>query len=286
MAWAGTGGAGVARSADGGATWTMSAEGLPPLVVPPTRPRRTIGSLAIDPLSPDTIFAGTIDGVFRSLDAGATWDGPGPGAAANDIATLFTDTVRGRVWLSSVDGLSWTADQGTTWNDVGFSARSPFLLDAAVPPRFWALDESGMSVSTDGVTYTSKPTAVGPFLVDPHDSASLFFVARAGLLHSADDGASTEQLGSELPSFNFGVPVADPVRRVLFVPTSGLGVLRIALDVCEQEGDCDDSAACTTDTCDPAHVGSSLLGCIHAALDGCTTSTTTTTTASTPTSAP
>src|SRR5206468_7605031 len=56
--------AGVAKSTDGGKTWMLVNEGLTDLCV------RT---LAIDPSTPATLFAGTSTGVFRSGDGGAHW---------------------------------------------------------------------------------------------------------------------------------------------------------------------------------------------------------------------
>ena len=71
--YAGTG-HGVARSSDGGATWNTTvqapptAEGLaPPIAI------GHIFALAINPLSPSTLYAGTSQGVYQSLDAGTTW---------------------------------------------------------------------------------------------------------------------------------------------------------------------------------------------------------------------
>src|SRR5579859_763638 len=67
----GTAESGVWKTKDGGTTWT-------PLTDYQASP--AIGSLAIDPSHPDTVFAGTGDpvgypgaGILKSTDAGATW---------------------------------------------------------------------------------------------------------------------------------------------------------------------------------------------------------------------
>src|SRR5262245_61653709 len=56
-------GGGVARSADGGRSFSI-LEGIK---------GEPVRALAIGPANPDTLVAGTLNGVFRSLDAGRTW---------------------------------------------------------------------------------------------------------------------------------------------------------------------------------------------------------------------
>ena len=59
------GGAGVFKTTDGGANWTLRSTGLTNL---------GIQSLAIDPVTPATIYAGTSgSGVFKSINGGTTW---------------------------------------------------------------------------------------------------------------------------------------------------------------------------------------------------------------------
>jgi photosystem II stability/assembly factor-like uncharacterized protein len=61
--FAGTAGRGVARSLDGGATWQTITAGLT---------RRDVRSLAVD--SGGAVYAGCVGGVYRSLDAGSSWE--------------------------------------------------------------------------------------------------------------------------------------------------------------------------------------------------------------------
>lgn len=74
--WAGAAGGGVWYSGDAGKTWTSQWHDQESL---------NIGSIAIDPLAPDTIYAGTGEanlsldsypgvGLYRTTDAGTTWE--------------------------------------------------------------------------------------------------------------------------------------------------------------------------------------------------------------------
>ena len=61
---------GVFKSTDGGATWSAANDGLPM--------NAQVQTLAIDPATPRTLYAGTADGsVFRSTNGGATWSAAG-----------------------------------------------------------------------------------------------------------------------------------------------------------------------------------------------------------------
>src|SRR5215475_13929797 len=63
---AGTGGAGVFRSTDGGVSWHRSSSGMPHDTI--------VFTFAFAPSAPGTVFAGTYrSGVYRSTDAGQSW---------------------------------------------------------------------------------------------------------------------------------------------------------------------------------------------------------------------
>src|SRR5438105_4138414 len=63
---------GVWKTTDGGTSWRPLTDGMPSLI---------IGCLAIDPSSPDTLYAGTGEmytftqsiGLYKTTDGGTTW---------------------------------------------------------------------------------------------------------------------------------------------------------------------------------------------------------------------
>jgi photosystem II stability/assembly factor-like uncharacterized protein len=55
---------GVVKSLDDGATWTAADNGLT---------NRAIRVLALDPQKPETLYAGTNGGLFKTVDGGQTW---------------------------------------------------------------------------------------------------------------------------------------------------------------------------------------------------------------------
>jgi photosystem II stability/assembly factor-like uncharacterized protein len=162
---------GVARSIDGGVTWTMSA--LTDVAV---------AAITLDPLDGDLVYAGVVGGgVLRSTDAGRHWQeiGPQPFHTGDILAvdplnpaTLYVLSVgivyksvdRGRTWrvTSDADGtrgivldasnpavvyrfgdaVARSADGGTTWTrltaGLADTTIQALALDGANPARLWA----------------------------------------------------------------------------------------------------------------------------------------------------
>lgn len=94
--WAGSAGGGVWQSSDAGVTWTTQWHSQDIL---------NIGSLALDPQDPNTIYCGTGEGdlsadsypgvgLYRSSDGGATW---------SQLATPSADGIPGRIGTVAVD---------------------------------------------------------------------------------------------------------------------------------------------------------------------------------------
>ncbi len=86
---------GVARSADGGATWQTASVG--------PRPGQVVTALAVDPKKASSLFAGTAGaGIFESADGGVTWAARNDGLGGTDVldvcfgaSSVYAATERG-----------------------------------------------------------------------------------------------------------------------------------------------------------------------------------------------
>ena len=107
---------GIYRTGDGGDSWEKLES--PMNEVP-------IWALAVDPVDPDTIFAGTRpSALFRTRDAGRTWDKLSvelvdecPNVVVPRVTALLVDPEdHGSIWAGiEVDGVRHSADGGDTW---------------------------------------------------------------------------------------------------------------------------------------------------------------------------
>lgn len=187
--WIGAAGGGVWRSIDGGQTWKASWRKNTVL---------QIGSLAIDPQRPTTLYAGTGeanlsadsypgDGIYRSRNSGATWArwaGPAQGLPRrigciaidpfDSNHVLVAGVGFGRVSADNdFGGLYVTRDGGASWQ------RETFVSSA----NYWC-HHVVFDPQTRG---TVLATVTGPGI-------------KSGIWRSTDGGASWTQLRTGLPA--------------------------------------------------------------------------------------
>jgi photosystem II stability/assembly factor-like uncharacterized protein len=171
----------VYRSDNGGDSWRKLPRVASPGRVKMNFPCR-VTRLAIDPSSPDEIYAGLeVDGVLRSRDRGETWEDIGDDLVklaqrphlksriASDTenegmldthALTVSSAQPGTVFLAVRMGLFRSADRGTTWQDMEIGRFSPltYARDVVVSPhnaRTLVAALSPAARSTDGSLYQS-----------------------------------------------------------------------------------------------------------------------------------
>jgi len=144
---------GLFASRDGGRRWErVSAEGELP----------TIWSLTIDPVDPETLFAGTRPtGVWRSRDGGRHWESLAIGAARECsigeafVTSLVVDPDDHRtMWAGvEIDGVYRSRDGGDTWTHLETGLYDPDIhsvaLAATTPKRLYASTAREVFISSD-----------------------------------------------------------------------------------------------------------------------------------------
>jgi len=139
-------GIGILKSTDGGATWSKSLDWS-------YNQRHGVWAVRVDPVNPNIVWAATTDGVYRSINAGASWTQSLSVVMATDLVIHPTSTntiLVGCGNLSSAGrGLYRTTDGGTNWNLItggglpadfagkiqfGVTAANPDLVFASIAP--------------------------------------------------------------------------------------------------------------------------------------------------------
>lgn len=137
-AYAGTEKAGVWTSADWGATWTQTSDGL----VPPT-----IFSLSQSPVSTRTLYAGTSTGLYLSRDDGLSWEAEGDISLSLSTLAVKADPVsEGVAYISVPGGVYKTINDGQSFQlaNIGLPAGEQIRHLAIAPfGNVYAVGTSG-----------------------------------------------------------------------------------------------------------------------------------------------
>lgn len=198
--------------------------------VPVGPPGGPVPYLIVHPRDPRVLWAGTpSNGVFKSVDGGASWQGANQGLTARGIRALaVAPSAPDTLYLAAgLAGIFRSTDGGATWRAVLPCQQRPFPCCGCVPlstasqltvhvrnPRIvFAATRRGVFKSVDGGAQW-RPTGLGErstymIAVDPRNQDVLYAGTIAGSFRSGNGGASWAPWGDGLPS---------PLTRLAFDP--------------------------------------------------------------------
>jgi photosystem II stability/assembly factor-like uncharacterized protein len=195
--YVGSASGGVWKSVDGGTTFKPIFDKQPSL---------SIGSVAIDPSSPQTVWVGTGEswvrnsvsvgtGIYRTHDGGENWEAVGLPDSEHisriivhpkDSNTVYACAL-GHLWSSNTErGVFKTTDGGKTWNKFLYRNDSTGCAEMAMDPQ------------DPGVLYA----AMWDVRREPHNFRS--GGPGSGLFKSTDSGATWQELRKGLPQGDLG----------------------------------------------------------------------------------
>jgi photosystem II stability/assembly factor-like uncharacterized protein len=203
-------------------------------------------ALAIDPIAPRTLYAGThatypghfAGGVYKSTDAGATWSGAG--LTLSLVYALAIDPNTPTTLYTATGYLYKSTDAGATWSDTGLTTSvSTLAIDPCTPTTLYAGGD-GVFKSTDaGTTWndTGLTTRVSTLAIDPRTPTTLY-AGGDGVFKSTDGGSTWNALNTGLTHTLVSALAIDPMEpRWVYAATEGAGVFAIEqLSACV--GDC------------------------------------------------
>lgn len=219
--YAGTASRGVYKSTDGAESWSPASFGLRS---PEGFEARFVYSLVMDPTSPDTLYAGTERGLFKTTDDAATWNrvfvqifSPSIEAVAIDPVTPTT------VFAATQDGLFQSTDSGGHWalrsDELEAWEIGTLTVDPHDPSVLYAgTHGGGVFRSANGggqwglASAGLRDASVEAIAIHPHDSSVAYAgVDGGGVARTADSGDSWQLSSDRLSQTVVQALAIDPV---------------------------------------------------------------------------
>jgi photosystem II stability/assembly factor-like uncharacterized protein len=223
--WGLWGGGVIAVSDDGGTSWTRRDSGLEDF---------SVRAIAVDPHDADFVIAGGLTGVYRSTDAGCTWEkiSDQPNVESVEIDPRTNDRLYIGTWRQGYR----TDDAGERWTLINSGMvldtdMFSITIDPEEPDNIW--------VATCGWVYNTKNRGdnwtryrdgfnnrrIHDVEIDPCDRDALFAASVAGLYRSDDRGKTWYVVSNEELVVNtIALHPQRPERVVLGVESDGVYV--------------------------------------------------------------
>ena len=165
--YAGTSG-GVYKSTDQAAHWEKVNNGLVPPDMLKTSRALNVTSIVVDPYEPDTVYAATLSGLYKTTDAAQAWKRIGVSLADQMIVAMVLDRSRqGIIYIAGRHGVHRSEDGGETWKLINSGLATTnirAIAQSTTDPRvFYAgTNGSGLYRSHDfGETWELMPSVGG-----------------------------------------------------------------------------------------------------------------------------
>jgi hypothetical protein len=203
---------------------------------------QNITALAIDPLTPATLYAGTDGGgVFRSTDGGAHWAKVSSGLGNMKIYCLAVDPRTPSILYAGSygGGVFRSTNSGTTWTAVNAGLTNPYVSSIAIHPTtlttlYAGTYGGGVCRSTDsGTTWNAANVGlssqdVRSVVVHSTTPTTLYAgTYGGGVCRSTDSCTTWTAVNAGLTNNNVRpVAIASLTPATLYAGTEGSGIFR------------------------------------------------------------
>ena len=219
----------VFKTTNAGSSWTGSAQGLP---------ESPIIRLAVDPLTPSTVYLGIEGGgVYKSTDGGVGWVAKNTGISDATILSLVIDPQTPSTLYVAADlGLFKSTNGANGWTELTGPAGA-FVTRLAVDPNVPATLLGGSfgaifrsldgGASWSGIDSGVPPAEMLALAVDPSSSTTFYAGTGAGVIKTVDAGASWASANQGLRSVQVDRLAVDPsAPATLYAASSESGIFR------------------------------------------------------------
>jgi photosystem II stability/assembly factor-like uncharacterized protein len=181
------------KSSDAGETWENISSGL---IDPFNLQSILVHAIAVNPISPNILYAGSFSGIFKTTNRGRKWTKISFDLGRQDVFSLAIDPTNPSIVYAGSSLLHKSTDGGASWN-------------------------RSIDISSTG--------SITSIAVDPTQTSVLYIGAQGGAFASTDAGAHWTRLAVHTETRSFQVPavaVSSSSPNILYAGTLGGGVFR------------------------------------------------------------
>ncbi|MCP3960310.1 MAG: hypothetical protein GY719_20905 [bacterium] len=213
---------GVFKSTDGGVTWSLASEGLFNRAPKSSPPVPDVLTLAIDPQTPATLYAGRYGlGVYRSTDGGANWSSVGDFEVGIEALVIDPQTPT-TLYAGTPSGVYKSITGGGVWTIVNDGLTAVWISGLAIDPQnpatvYASTFMGGVFKTTNGGGLWAATNSGLPdndawgLAIDPQTPANLYAgLAGEGVFKSTDGGDTWNATGGGLQNSLNRVVAIDP----------------------------------------------------------------------------
>jgi photosystem II stability/assembly factor-like uncharacterized protein len=202
------------KSVNGGSSWGL---------IDSNPNKFTVLSLAVDPQTPSTIYAGAGSGVHKSTNGGTSWRVANAGLPTARVVESFVINPQtpSTLYARYTDrGIYKSTDGGASWREANNGLSNSFkiclIIDPLNPSTLYAGTFLGVYKSTNGgdnwnqISFGLGSATVHAMAIDPVNPSTLYASTNLGFYRSRDGGNSWFRLNSFF-SFTITHLAIDPV---------------------------------------------------------------------------
>lgn len=210
------------RTTDAALTWNNQNTGM----------TGSVSAIAVSPTTPNTIYAFSSTGVYRSTDAGATWTKRLGTSITNQFSFVQAMAVdpsnTSVVYLGTFSGLWRSTDGGDTWSQINqsplnFTSIFCIVFDPSTPSNIYVGSNGGVFKSTNsGSTWVAQNNFgvagtpnVRALAIDPTTPSTIYAgTIGEGFFKSTNGGGIWAQMNNGLTgvlAFSINAIAIDPV---------------------------------------------------------------------------
>lgn len=237
--YAGTMADSVYKSTDGGVSWSIANAGMKEHIA-------VVNNFAVDPRNPQTIYAATTVGVFKTTDGAMMWDDMSVGFESYYVVSVVIDPQNSNtLYAGTSGGVYKSTDGAKNWRTVhhGMIKEGEIAAAMALGVNTLAIDPRSPNTIYAGTThglYKSTNEAeswtfvkgelemayISSLLVDYLDSHILYAGTDRGIFKSLDEARSFRPMSQGLTNLNVRSLVMHPTGHLILYAGTNNGIYK------------------------------------------------------------